>query len=185
MPLSPMRYKNFTWPHNPETYTISYQRNVAVLKNPLDRYVTQDLGLGHRVMQGEGVFFGGDAYDTFSQLASVFYDNGPGILIHPVWQTTHAYFVKLSLAQEPLPDYVRYRFMFWEQEPSPDSTKAVFSKTEEPAALPSPRFHTVKRGDCLWSIAQNYNCTMETILALNPSIKNPNLILPGEQVRIQ
>ena len=86
MELTPMQYKGFVWPHNPRTYRISYRRRVAVHDVPRGRYTMQDMGLSHRVMEGEGEFFGPDAYDQFKALASVFYLGGPGALIHPVWQ---------------------------------------------------------------------------------------------------
>ena len=86
MNLAPMRYKDYVWPHNPETYTISFKRQVAVAKVPFGRYGMQDLGMSYRVMEGEGVFAGKGAYDEFKKLASVFYQGGPGLLIHPVWQ---------------------------------------------------------------------------------------------------
>ena len=54
--LSAMRYKEFTWPHNPRTYTIEYQRSMAVNKVPFGRYHLQDLGPTRRVMRGEGEF---------------------------------------------------------------------------------------------------------------------------------
>ena len=34
MELRPMQYKGFVWPHNPRTYTITYDRQVAVHKVP-------------------------------------------------------------------------------------------------------------------------------------------------------
>ena len=102
MNLAPMRYKDYVWPHNPETYTISFKRQVAVAKVPFGRYGMQDLGMSYRVMEGEGVFAGKGAYDEFKKLASVFYQGGPGLLIHPVWQASQAYFVLLELAQQPL-----------------------------------------------------------------------------------
>ena len=114
MELTPMQYKTYTWPYNPRTYSISYERKVAVHKVPFGRYAMQDLGLTRRVMRGEGEFCGEGAYDEFKKLATVFYRDGPGTLIHPVWQTSKAYFVELSLAQEPRKDYVRYTFTFWE-----------------------------------------------------------------------
>ena len=46
-----MRYKGYTWPHNPETYSISYERKVAARKIPFGRYGMQDLGLFYRVMR--------------------------------------------------------------------------------------------------------------------------------------
>lgn len=58
MNLAPMRYKDYVWPHNPETYTISFKRQVAVAKVPFGRYGMQDLGMSYRVMEGEGVFCG-------------------------------------------------------------------------------------------------------------------------------
>ena len=30
MLLTPMRYKDYIWPHNPATYSITYERQVAV-----------------------------------------------------------------------------------------------------------------------------------------------------------
>ena len=53
-----MQYKSYVWPHNPRTYTIQYVRKVAVHKVPFGRYAMQDLGLGRRVMKGEGDFTG-------------------------------------------------------------------------------------------------------------------------------
>ena len=98
-----MRYKDYVWPHNPRTYTIDYERRMAAQKVPFGRYHLQDLGLTRRVMKGEGEFVGPTAYEEFKKLASVFYQSGPGPLIHPVWQAAEVYFVELSLRQEPRP----------------------------------------------------------------------------------
>lgn len=104
MELAPMKYKDFTWPHNPRTYTIEYRREMGVHKVPFGRYHMQDLGLTRRVMKGEGEFVGPGAYEQFKALAAVFYSDGPGALIHPVWQAANVYFVELSLSQEPRRD---------------------------------------------------------------------------------
>ena len=42
----------------------------------------------------------------------------------------------------------------------------------------------VCRGDSLWAIARSSGSTVEQLLALNPSIKNPNLIYAGQKVRV-
>ena len=88
MILSPMRFKNFVWPHNPRTYTITYERNIAVHKIPFGRHYLQSLGQTRRVLKGEGEFVGDEAYNTFKALANVFYEETPGVLVHPVWMTT-------------------------------------------------------------------------------------------------
>ena len=90
MTLSPMRYKSYTWPHNPRVYSIDYQRKMAVHKTPFGLYQLQDLGRTNRVMEGEGEFAGEGAYGQFGQLASVFYQGGPGLLVHPLWQVSRS-----------------------------------------------------------------------------------------------
>lgn len=45
--------------------------------------------------------------------------------------------------------------------------------------------YTVKSGDTLSKIAREYGTTVNNIVSLNPSITNPNLIYPGEQLAIK
>ena len=44
--------------------------------------------------------------------------------------------------------------------------------------------YTVKKGDTLSQIALNYGTTVSSIVSLNPIIKNPNLIYPGQVFKI-
>lgn len=190
MLLPPMRYKNYIWPHNPATYSITYERLIASHKVPFGRYCMQDLGLSCRVMRGQGEFAGADAYEEFKRLATVFYGGGPGPLIHPVWQVSNAYFTALKLEQAPLPEYVRYSFEFRERYDGYQEALAELSggtniggttvQTEEPGGRTS--VHTVVSGDTLWGIALRYGVSLTELLAVNPGIKNPNLIRVGEQV---
>ena len=192
MELTPMQYKGYVWPHNPRTYTIRYERKVAVHKIPFGRYAMQDLGLTRRVMTGEGEFYGPGAYDEFKKLASVFYQSGPGALVHPVWQSAKAYFVELALAQEPRKDYVKYTFTFWEdfegyrQSLTAQTAEkpAAGTGTTAPPAVSAGRYRTVAAGETLWAIAQTYGLTLGGLMTLNPQIKNPNIIRPGQQVRV-
>ena len=191
MLLKPMRYKDYTWPHNPETYTVEYRRQVAAHKVPLGGWCLQDLGWTYRIFQGEGTFAGEDAYWEFQALAEVFDQPGPGLLVHPVWRTVSAHFVTLELLEEPLPDYVRYRFSFWEDSTASGGLVEVPAEGEPDGAtdpeIPAGGWtavHTVQKGDTLWGIAGRYGVALTALIAANPQIKNPNLIYPGDQVRI-
>lgn len=188
MNLTPMRFKDYTWPYNPETYEISWQRKIAARKIPYGRYCLQDLGLSCRVMSGEGTFTGPDAYREFSKLTKVFCSDGPGILVHPVWEARSAYFVSLELREKPLPDYVHYAFTFWQNGVTASGltklTAAAQTKNFSPAAAGTTRIYTVKSGDTLWGIAKTFGVTLTALLAANPGIKNPNLIYPGQKVVI-
>ena len=72
-----MRFKEFTWPHNPEIYTVERRRRIAVHQVPFGPCVMQELGGSYRVLKGEGVFTGEDAYQRFKDLAEVFQEEGP------------------------------------------------------------------------------------------------------------
>lgn len=189
MNLAPMTFKGFVWPHNPRVYTITFERKMANYKVPFGRHYLQSLGQTRRVLRGEGEFVGEGAYDKFKELASIFYEETPGVLVHPVWVAATAWFVGLELRQEPRSDYVRYSFEFWEV------YSGLTDKLEEranAAAAPSggtesggqAAYHTVARGDTLWAIANRYGVSLSAIIQWNPQIKNPNLIRPGERVRV-
>ena len=185
MELSPMRFKDYVWPHNPRVYTMDYNREVVQNKVPGGGYVLQDLGRSCRVMAGEGEFVGEGAYAEFGKLATVFYDPGPGLLVHPLWQTARAYFAALRLEQEPRADYVRYAFEFWEDGGNEGRVKKVERQEEQtPASREEEVFHTVKQGETLWGISRQYGVSLEALLEKNPGIRNPNLIFVGEKVRV-
>ncbi len=185
MQLTPMRFKDFTWPHNPAVYRVEYRRRLAVHPVPFGRCVLEELGGAYRVLSGEGVFAGPWAYQQFQRLAEVFREGGPGLLVHPVWQTERAYFASLEAAEEPLPDFVRYRFEFWEDWTGYDAAlteQTAVSGSGTPEVPASPAAVTVRRGDTLWGIARAHGVTLAALIRANPQIKNPNLIRPGEAV---
>ena len=194
MRLTPMRYKDYTWPHNPEVYAVERQRRLVVHQIPFGRCVIQDLGGMYRVLRGEGVFAGEGAYEEFRRLAAVFQKGGSGLLVHPVWQTERAWFASLQVMEEPLPDYVRYSFEFWEDWAGYDSrmTEVDVSGTlpqedtavDSGAAKQEQTVYLVRKGDTLWGIAKQYGVELTALIAANPRIKNPNLIYPGDRVNI-
>lgn len=188
MILAPMRFKDYVWPHNPRTYSIEYERKVAVHKVPAGAYFLQSLGRTNRVLKGKGEFAGEGAYDEFKKLATVFYDDTPGLLVHPVWQNATAYFVSLSLTQEPMEDYVAYSFEFWE---CYDQYTAILresgsasSSASGGSSVSAETAYTVVSGDTLSAIANKYGMTLAGLLELNPKIKNPNLIHPGDVITV-
>ena len=47
------------------------------------------------------------------------------------------------------------------------------------------QFYTIKPGDTLGAIAARYGTTVDRLMALNPQIKNKNLIYAGHSIRIR
>lgn len=189
MKLASMRYKGFVWPHNPRVYSIEFERTMALSKLPFGRYAIQNLGLTRRVMRGEGEFLGQNAYEQFKELASVFYEETPGTLVHPLWDTTTAWLVELKLEQEPRPDYVKYSFTFWEDHrqavTQPVRIDVGNGRGEPESGERETAWHTVVKGETMWGIAAACGVTLEELIALNPQIRNPNMIAVGEKVRVK
>lgn len=181
--LSPMRFGDYVWPHNPRIYEIEFNRRVVCHKVPFGLYALSDMGRNQRILRGEGVFVGENAYEEFKKLASMFYKDRPQVLVHPIWQTAPAWFVSLRLRQEPRPDYVSYAFEFWECFEGYERKAKELAVTEPEVQVPAERrVHMIRRGDTLWAISRANGLTLGELLALNPQVKNPNLCHVGDLI---
>ncbi|MFI3312424.1 MAG: LysM peptidoglycan-binding domain-containing protein [Eubacteriales bacterium] len=170
MMLPSMRFKTFIFPHNPRTYQIEFGRDVVEHKVPNGTYVLQNLGRKGRILRGSGEFYGDDAYDTFKELATLFYSEEAGELYHPIWQTSRAYFIELTLNQEPREDYVSYSFAFQE---------GYYGSSDSGSTTTSATTHRVAQGETLWTIAALYGTSVASLLAKNTSISNANTVAVG------
>lgn len=95
--------------------------------------------------------------------------------------------MSLELTQQPLEDYVRYRFAFWETSPLDTALIRVSNGSAaaaDGAKSPAKSAYSVVRGDTLWGIADRFGVTLTALLRANPQIKNPNYIVTGQQVVI-
>ena len=67
----------------------------------------------------------------------------------------------------------------YKEEPKPAPTPSP-----EPSPAPEEVWYTVKKGDNLTKIAKKFGVTVDSIVKLN-NIENPNLIYPGQKLRIK
>ena len=192
MKLTPMRFKGYVWPHNPKNFEITERRRLAVNPVPFGKYTVMDMGVDQRVLKGEGEFVGENAYDEFLKLKEVFDEGTAGILVHPVWQSMRVWFSSLSIRQEPMADFVSYAFEFVADDVIKNDDTSQESNGEiieggvpNGTVIGSPKTYTVRSGDTLWGIAMDHGMTLAQIIALNPQIKNPNLISIGQTVYIK
>ena len=91
---------------------------------------------------------------------------------------------RLTVAEEPRENYVRYYFEFREDAGAGTALKVIAKSSDRTGAgTEGPvrrRIHTVVRGDTLWGIAAANGMTLSRLIGLNPQIRNPNLIYPGD-----
>ena len=44
--------------------------------------------------------------------------------------------------------------------------------------------HVVQKGESLWQISKQYQVPVERLVRLNPAIKDPNVIFPGQIINV-
>ena len=59
------------------------------------------------------------------------------------------------------------------------------TQAQAPAPAPSEKWYTVSKGDNLTKIARRNGMTVSQLIKLNPQIKNPNIIIVGQKIRIK
>jgi hypothetical protein len=67
--------------------------------------------------------------------------------------------------------------------PSPSAAPSV-SFEPTPSPEPTPILYTIKKGENLSKIATAHGITLQQLLTANPTIKNPNKIVEGQQITI-
>ena len=174
--LAAMKFRDFTWPNNPRSFTVEHRRALKSRKLPFQAYRVQDMGEDLCVYRGEGEFVGSNAYADFLRLAELFIDGRPGLLVHPIWPAVNVYFASLKLKQEPQENYVNYEFEFWQNS---DGVKRGNVKLEL-----APSYYTVQQGDGIGDIVNNNGVTVDSLLRNNPHIENFNRIRVGDIVKI-
>lgn len=112
--MEKLKFKDFTFPENPETMSIQFVRPVLFERKTDGTVEFYGLGPGCRTLTGSGVFFGPLAYTRFITLSNMVYDSNPGTLELPILQDWSAYLTQVEATQTPTENYVAYRFTFRE-----------------------------------------------------------------------
>jgi hypothetical protein len=110
--LNNIKYKDFTFPHNPETTGFKCDRTYIKHKYPnLVGSELEDFGANAIVITGSGYFFGDKAYDNFHKLYKEFAKNGVGNFSHPIFtEVTRGLMVSLNSTVDPQVNVIKYSF---------------------------------------------------------------------------
>lgn len=110
--LNNIKYKNFTFPNNPETTSFKCDRSYIKHKYPnLAGNELEDFGVNAIVITGSGYFFGTDAYNNFNKLYNEFKKRGVGDFRHPIYtNVTRGLMVSLESTVEPEVNSIKYSF---------------------------------------------------------------------------
>lgn len=172
MNLAPMSYKDYVWPRNPETVTVSRLKNVGSFRVPGAGNALQDLGGGSRTVSGRGVFAGEGCREDFERLAAVFSEEGAGQLLLPGIAPFPAVFSSLTMKRDARPNCIGYEFAFLEDGTTPEHESVVSERKTRVCAAE----------DTLFGIAAEAGVSVDALLALNPGVQWPNA--PGEGAEV-
>lgn len=205
--LSKIKYKKFRFPYNPATSTYKIGRSYVEHKYPeLMGNELEDFGPNACVITGEGEFFGNKAYSNWRKLLKEFKKSGVGNVSHPVFtDITRGLMTSLQASLEPRPNYVRYTFeIVADTKPKIKECLGKYitvvsgtgvdtgvnsSGASGESSTRNEFVHTVVSGECLSVICARYaakygtTISWQTIASYN-NLKNPNLIYPGDQIKI-
>lgn len=174
--LTAMKFRDFVWPNNPHSFEVIHRRALKSRKLPFQAYRVQDMGEDLCIFKGAGEFIGENAYGDFLRLAELFIDGSPGVLVHPVWPATEVYFASLKLKEEPTENFVSYEFEFWQNSDG--------NKRDKVKLKLAPAYYTLKSGEGVADAVLKSGVSLDTLLRLNPQIKNLNLLGEGDRLRV-
>ena len=109
-----MRFKDFTFPHEPERLEIAVKNRLGLGHCPGYGPAIQELGVQERVISGEGAFFGPKAAEQYRR-EEVFFQQTPGVLVLPGHTAVTAHFSRLGWLGEGDGGILRYSFEFVER----------------------------------------------------------------------
>lgn len=109
-----LQFDTFIFPTDPETLHITYRHEVEVEATNAGYWQVQNRAYRGRTVEGEGIFYGSNAYTDFRRLADYIRNFQARVLQHPEFGSFRAYLTKLESVEESGDDYLRYRFTFVE-----------------------------------------------------------------------
>lgn len=174
MNLTPMSFRSYVWPRNPETVKIGRARNMAEFRIPGGTGVVQATGSAPRKVTGTGRFTGNGCMEEFGRLSEALSSGESGTLRLPGTEPFPAVCASLERKGAPGPNCVEYEFLFLEDVSAGGDVLPADSEV-----------YVCKGGETLWEIANRYASNVDALRAANPQIEWPNALETGERVKIK
>lgn len=196
-----LRYKEFTFPHNPSTTSFTCDKAYVKHKYPkISGAELEDFGTNAIVITGNGEFFGSKAYTYWSKLWAEFLKQGTGSISHPVFtNVSRGIMTKLTANLEARENYISYSFeIVADGQPKNTSYVSVVNTTKSTTVVSVDGKttttsniikHTVKSGEYLIKICKDYSkkygVTVDwKLVASYNKLKNPELLSVGQKIYI-
>ncbi len=167
-----MRFNDITLHHNPNTLHITDINNIdTTFTVSLSPFVTEN-GNNPTVIEGEGVFYGENAFEQYLTLKKACDRCDIGVLSLSGIYPFYALLYRLELVCTPVDDMVKYTFFFVE-----------VPKENENSTL--PYYYTLRENQDLWDISYLFSIPIEKLIMLNPQIRSLNSVQTGDRILLR
>ena len=162
-----MKFKTFIWPAIPEKIKITREELVEISHEYVGNMVAR--GELPNKISGEGRFFGPSALTDFFKLIALLKEKTSGVFEITGFDPAWGYLAAVELLEAPGPSLVHYSFIIY-------TDPRVMAATP-----PSVSQHTVAAGDTLFSVAGQYNVSVEVLVRHNTGVIQDLVQLPVGQ----
>lgn len=171
MELPLMRFEGFEWPRNPYKLNVINRNETRWESFPQKGETLTGCMRKCSVVSGEGEFLGEDCVTQYEKLKAVFKKHKRGVLTLPNGETLRVCFEELSSHPDSTPKKLSYSFRFSEESSVPHN----LSKSSE---------YVAAGGESLFDIAYAEDVDIDTLVRVNPQIRDIREIKKGERVRL-
>lgn len=112
-----MKLGSFIFPNDPYSLRVRYDRKVEIEQLEDGQWMAEIASHFLREFDGEGIFYGENAYEELKQLAQMLIGGLPQMLTHPKWGNAKVLLSQLEVLEECQNDFLRYQFRLVEAPP--------------------------------------------------------------------
>lgn len=171
MKLSAMRFKGFTWHHNPKSLTIKCSDKIVSYSYPHFRAVVESFYSEPVTVSGVGELYGEDCLKQYERLQELYKEGKSGVLCLPKLMPIYACFEKLNVEASTTPSLLTYSF--------------TFRQVKQLERLNNiPKTYTLTEDCTLFDVAYQFNVGLESLVEINNNIMFINELKAGQVVRL-
>ncbi len=171
MKLCAMRYKGYTWHHNPKSLEISSEKKVLSVEIPYCADVVKNFGEKELIISGVGELYGEDCFEQYSKLRKLYEESDTEVLCLPNIPPMYAYFKKLNIEADDKENVLTYSFTFVRE--NKKSERKHYTNT-----------YTVKGEKSLWEISAKTDTDIDELIKLNPQLMFVDELKDNDEVCI-
>lgn len=174
MEMAVMRFASVDLPHNPKTLKIEHRQSIASTDLLGGETVVRGVSAELLTIRGTGELYGRSCFEQYNKLKNLCFQKKADVLSLPDIGAVKAVLCSLDLSAAPKDGLLTVDFEFRQ-----------VNDTQTAEKITVPLYHITESGECLWDIAYIHQVDIESLVELNPWLRNVWSIEQGREVRLR